>query len=63
MENKKKLTPEEEAEIEFEILSRATANAEIKFIICIIVVFLCGVFPWLIGMGVIVRFLGKTLIF
>lgn len=65
MENgmKKKLTPEEELEIDLEILNNSMIKSEMKFIICMLIILLCGVFPWLVGMGVIVRFLGKTIIF
>lgn len=49
----------DEEEINEEILHNATLKNEVKFITCFFVIFVFGVFPWLVGINYVVRWIYK----
>jgi hypothetical protein len=52
---------DDEKEINEEVLHNATFKNEVKFIVCFLIIFIFGVFPWLIGVNFMVRWIYKLI--
>lgn len=52
---------ENEERMSDEILDKMVLRTEIKFAVCFLTIFVCGVIPWLIGVNFMFRWIYKLI--